>query len=369
MNDQSSSNGNPLTEDKAKPTVFYATKSNVNKPNKRSKTERDKQSQSSFAKRNESRKPYQGTGRADRSHNHRENDNRIETFKPRSRHLTTSTDSPWKSRVQKSEQLNTFENDHPASFEQQIRRQRKQETLVYSENSCKAVFAKRPESIIKAFFLEEKTYEFKALIAWLVEHRLGYDIIDEERMNKIAQTPHHGGVCLIVKKRATLSTGNYLSQHIDDKKNYVLAIDDINNPHNLGAIARTAAFFNVNGLLLRQPDLLDNGACLRVSEGGSEYLEPIHADDFIASLDQFKQQGYQIIALLPCKINSLKAENLAKLSVSAKTVFVIFQHINTKLANFADKIVYLPGSDIMPALNISVLTGILLTKLTSTNAK
>lgn len=372
MNDNSSSNDNQIADSHKKPTVFYAKKTVANKPSKHGNQKNDGHYQSHSTKRTEHGKSSHDRHRSNYPKNNRENEqnSRIETFKPRSRNtVESSNDSPWKRRVQKSEQKPTFDDRDNTKLAQLNKYKSKDETVVYSENGCKAVFAKRPDAIIKAFFLQDKTYEFKALIAWLVEHRLGYDVVDEERMSKIAQTPHHGGVCLIVKKRQALTTSSYLSQYSDTKHNYVLAVDDINNPHNLGAIARTAAFFNVHGLLLRQPDILNNGASLRVSEGGAEYLIPIQADDFIVSLEQFRQQGYQIVAVLPCKVNAFKAENLTNLFVANKTVFVIFQQINEKLASFADKVVCLSGSDAMPALNISVLTGILLSKLVNNRIK
>lgn len=358
MSDNESSNN------KAKPTIFYAQKSQEDK-SKRPYAKRDGD-KSKPSGRGGYGKPSGDKPRSNRprNENSRASDSRIETFKPRGQQsVSRDGDSPWKSRFQNTEQLPTFDADNKAPVvHEQIKRQRKEETLVYSENSCKAVFENRPETIIKAFFVQEKTYEFKSLIAHLVEHRLGYDVITDEQMTKIAQTPHHGGVCLIVKKRKAELVGDYLSKSAQVEQDCVLAIDDISNPHNLGGIARTAAFFGVGAMLLRQPDLLESGAALRVSEGGAESLTPVKADDLLASIDQFKQQGYQIVALLPCKVSSLKADTLTKVKMSRKTVFVIFQQINPKLATLADHCVYLPGSEAMSALNISVLTGILLAK-------
>lgn len=328
--------------------------------------------QGSYGK-SSSDKPWSGKPRSEkfRNESRHSNDSNITTFKLKSRKDDIAdTASPWKSRFQNTEQLPTFDNEQKPSVEHdKIKRQRKEETFVYSENSCKAIFTHRPESIVKAFLIQEKTYEFKALIAYLVEHRLGYDVISDEQMAKIAQTPHHGGVCLIVKKRQSLLVGDYLGKSAKLADDCILAIDDIDNPHNLGGIARTAAFFGVNGLLLRQPDLLDNGAALRVSEGGAESITPIKADDFLASIDLFKQHGYQIIVLLPCKVNQLKANTLTKLTSNKKTLFVVFQQINSHITALADDIVYLPGSEAMSALNISVLTGILLAKWQEAQAK
>lgn len=311
-------------------------------------------------------KPWSDKPRSEkfRNESRHSNDSNITTFKPRSRKDDIDdAASPWKSRFQNTEQLPTFDNEPKPSIEhEKIKRQRKEETFVYSENSCKAIFTHRPESIIKAFLIQEKTYEFKALIAYLVEHRLGYDVISDEQMTKITQTPHHGGICLIVKKRQPLLVGDYLVKSAKLADDCILAIDDIDNPHNLGGIARTAAFFGVNGLLLRQPDLLDNGAALRVSEGGAESIMPIKADDFLASIDLFKQHGYRIVALLPNNVKQSQASKLATLAHNKKTLFVVFQQINSHITALADNVVYLSGSEAMPALNISVLTGILLAK-------
>ncbi|WP_392562897.1 tRNA/rRNA methyltransferase [Orbus sturtevantii] len=310
-------------------------------------------------------KPSSDRPRSEKSHseNNRANERHTEKFKPRDKSAADGSDSPWKNRFQNTEQLPTFDTESKSPVDRErIKRQRKEEILIYSENSCKAVFNHRPDSIIKAFLLQDKTYEFKALVAYLVKHRLGYNVITDEEMTKIAQTPHHGGICLIVKKRQAQLVSDYLSKSTALEQDCVLAIDDINNPHNLGGIVRTAAFFNVNGLLLRQPDLLENGAALRVSEGGAETITPIKSDDLLASIDHFKQQGYQIIALLPCKVNSINAETLATAKMSSKVVFIIFQQINIPLASLADKVIYVSGSESMSALNISVLTGIVLAK-------
>lgn len=302
--------------------------------------------------------------------NKTEYNDRIETFKPhigkdgyvntnirsntdKFRHSTPiENDSPWQKKVRDNEQMPTFGYDEY--------RQRKEETLVYSENSCKSVFKHRRVAIVKMFVTQEMTYQFKELIEWLVKQRLGYDIVSNEQITKLTQTPHHGGVCLIIKKRVPLSLLDYLEKSSDKKNDCILAIDDVNNPHNLGGLIRSAAFYRVNGVMLRQTNLLDSGAAMRVAEGGIEAVESIKSDDFIASIDHLKQHGYQVVALLPCQAKSIDSYELHQIKFQEKIVLVIFQQINMKLINSADIVVHLKGNDNMPALNISVATGILL---------
>ena len=55
---------------------------------------------------------------------------------------------------------------------------------------------------------------------------------------------------------------------------FLLVLDGVGNPHNLGAIARSAAFFGVRGLLLHEVAgaALPSDAAYRTAEGGLEYL-------------------------------------------------------------------------------------------------
>lgn len=338
------------TIEKSRPSIFYAknsqssVKSVKNKGNDhRSKRKNDSLQSNSKAKHD-----------------------RIETFKVKSSNKTIKSskvnlnlsdehDSPWQKKVKDNAQTPTFGYDEY--------RQKKEETLVYSENSCRAVFKHRRSAIVKLFITQEMTYQFKDLINWLVKQRLGYDVVSTEQITKITQNLHHGGVCLIVKKRIPLSLLDYLHEHDDRVRDCILAIDDVNNPHNLGGLVRSAAFFGVNGIILRQTNLLDSGSAMRVAEGGIEAIEPIKSDDFIVSIDILKKNGYQIIALLPCQSKSIKSTELSQLEFKKKVVLIIFQQINTKLINCADNVVHLSGNDNMSALNISVAAGIVLSTI------
>ncbi|OCG06668.1 hypothetical protein A9G13_10440 [Gilliamella sp. wkB178] len=349
--------------EKNKPTIFYAT-------NSASQGVSRSQSGNSNAKKGKRKnEPFQSKSKVKPDHN-----DRIETFQPRaskssfgkqpsveskqSRHKSsTENSSPWHKKVRDNEQLPTFGYDQYT--------QRKEETIVYSENSCKAVFKHRRSAIIKLFITQEMTYQFKELITWLVKQRLGYDVVASEQITKLTQTAHHGGICLIIKKRMPVMLLNYLQTNSKKAEDCVLAIDDVNNPHNLGGLIRSAAFYKVNGVMLRQTNLLDSGAAMRVAEGGIEAVESIKSDDFMASLDLFKQHGYQVVALLPCQVKSIASTELRQVRFAKKVVLVVFQQINMKLVSCADVVIHLQGNDNMPALNISVATGIALYALQS----
>lgn len=347
--------------EKNKPTIFYAKSSETQKRS------RSTQQKMTGRKDNFKKDSFQSKTKIRQSVN-----DRIEVFKPKTKkpgaeklnHNLESNfkygqfvehDSPWQKKVRDNEQTPTYGYDEY--------RQRKEETLVYSENSCKAVFKHRRSAIVKLFITQDMTYQFKDLISWLVNQRLGYDVVSVDQITKITQTEHHGGICLIVKKRIPLTLFDYLEKNSGKNQDCVLAIDDVNNPHNLGGIIRSAAFYGVNGVILRQTNLLNSGAAMRIAEGGIEAIESIKSDDFVASLERLKQHDYQIVALLPCPVKSIKSSEIHQIKFNKKVAIVIFQQINRKLVECADVVVHLHGNDNMAALNISVATGILLSTL------
>jgi TrmH RNA methyltransferase len=70
------------------------------------------------------------------------------------------------------------------------------------------------------------------------------------------------------------------------KTKLLLVLDGVGNPHNLGAIARSAVFFGVNALLLHeQPGVaMLSDAAYRTAEGALEYMEVFRTKDLARAL-------------------------------------------------------------------------------------
>jgi RNA methyltransferase, TrmH family len=105
--------------------------------------------------------------------------------------------------------------------------------------------------------------------------------VPPEELTRIAGTQHHGGLCAVTAGRlAIVLPGHALPAELP-QGTLLPVLDGIGNPHNLGAIARSAAFFGARAMLLsddaRQADLSD--AAFRTAEGGLEHLEVLKARD------------------------------------------------------------------------------------------
>ena len=174
-----------------------------------------------------------------------------------------------------------------------LRRQRAEETRVYGENACQALFQSRPEAIVRAWFIQSVTPRFKEALRWMAANRKAYHVVDEAELAKASGTDHHGGVCFLIKKRHGTSVAQWVAKAAEE--DCVLALEDVGNPHNLGAIMRSCAHFGVKGVVVQDAGVLESGAAIRTAEGGAEHVEPITGDSFIDTLDQFRQAGYAIV--------------------------------------------------------------------------
>ena len=80
-----------------------------------------------------------------------------------------------------------------------LRRQRAEETRVYGENACQALFQSRPECIVRAWFIQSVTPRFKEALRWMAANRKAYHVVDDAELTKASGTEHHGGVCFLIK--------------------------------------------------------------------------------------------------------------------------------------------------------------------------
>lgn len=143
----------------------------------------------------------------------------------------------------------------------------------------RALFLRRPQAVLRLFHTGERRALAGPLCAHLARTRRPYREVSPEELARIAGTPHHGGIVAVAQARfAEPLPGHALPADLPMAP-VLPVLDGIGNPHNLGAIARTAAFFGCRALLLsddpRQADLSD--AAFRTAEGGLEHLRVLRA--------------------------------------------------------------------------------------------
>lgn len=231
------------------------------------------------------------------------------------------------------------------------------EIKVYSPNACRVLFEERPESVIRLYVSEKVAPKFSDVMKSLAASKKAYHIVDDAELDKISASTHHGGIVMLVKRKPIKSLAVYLQQK-GLKKDCLLALDDISNAHNLGAIARTCAHFGISGVIMREPQLLHSGASLRTAEGGGEYVDALKCDDMPLALRLCKEAGYTLVTT-----SSHGGQSLYQTALPEKVVIVFGEEmfgVSKNVAKAADIALQIPGTGKVESLNVSVAASLIL---------
>ena len=221
-----------------------------------------------------------------------------------------------------------------------------------------ALFETDPDRVERLFFEPRLRGEAGRFCAALARARKPYREIDANELARVAGTVLHGGITAIARPRQFGAFDPATAPSWAEDGKPLLVLDGIGNPHNLGAIARTAAFFGIERMLLadRPEQALLSDASYRVAEGGLEYLN-LYQATLPAALAGLRQ-GYRIIGAAL----GLGAP-LARRPAGKPPALILGNEekgLHPATLAACDEIVTLPGNGRLQSLNVSAAAAILI---------
>jgi TrmH RNA methyltransferase len=231
---------------------------------------------------------------------------------------------------------------------------------LYGLNACLAAFAKRPDALRKVYLTEARIPALKAVLAWCVKQRIGYRVVDDADLDKLTASRHHEGVCFDLRRSAPLLLEPFLAGlPTAPSASLLLWLDGVGNPHNLGALLRSAAHFGARGVVTPRAAGLDvSGAAARVAEGAVEVVPLVQAEDAASALALLRAQGYVLAATVPRDGASLYACTLPARLVLA--FGAEGEGMGADLVEAADVRLTIPGSGAIDSLNVAASVAVLL---------
>lgn len=233
------------------------------------------------------------------------------------------------------------------------------EIRIYGENACLTVFKNRPEDIIQCFFTKQKTKDNPTLIrditTYLAKNKKTYKMVTKEELEKLTRATHHEEISMLIKKRAEVNLTDFLN--LKKEKCLLIILEDVSNPHNIGAIIRTAAHFGVDGLILTSKKMAETASAIRVSEGGFDFVNVFETENIKAAISELHKEKFQIITT-----SSHAKKTLKELSWKKKAVIVLGEEgkgLSKDIMSQGDCI-NIAGTNHVESLNVSVATSILM---------
>lgn len=232
------------------------------------------------------------------------------------------------------------------------------EMRLYGLNACLAMFARRPGDLRKVWLLESRIPVLKPVLAWCVANRVGYSVVGEEDLQKLAASAHHEGVVFAAMPAPEANLSDWL-RALPPGPALAVWLDGVGNPHNLGAILRSAAHFGVAGLLLpKDSSLALSGAAARVAEGGAEQVPLVRLGRADNSLAQLRSAGFTAAATVvrdgqPLYGTALPGRLLLVMGAEQSGV-------DPLLAEASALRLGIPGSGAVESLNVAAATAVFL---------
>lgn len=172
---------------------------------------------------------------------------------------------------------------------------------------------------LKSVFFTERCFEKNGDdVMKLVSSAESAYIISESAADKISDTQHSQGIFCLCK------TGDEVAEDsITNGKKYV-ALDNVQNPDNLGAVSRVAEAMGVDALIVSSGCDKYNSKALRSSMGSLLRLPVIKTNDLPKLLKRMNEQGVKVYATVP----DGTAQKITQADMSGGVICVIGNEAN-----------------------------------------
>ena len=235
---------------------------------------------------------------------------------------------------------------------------RRGELRLYGLNAIDAVFRRRPDAIRKLWLLEARIPALKPLLAWCVQHRVGYRVVEAADLDRLAASSHHEGVVADVLRPEPVPLEAWLQALAAGAPALAIWLDGVGNPHNFGAILRSTAHFGAAVLLPADSGLALSGAAARVAEGGADAVPLVRLPGTDAALARLRQAGFVLAASVV-----RGGEDLLAWQPPPRLVYVMGaegEGMDAGLAAACDRRLSIPGSGAVESLNVAAATAVFL---------
>ena len=183
--------------------------------------------------------------------------------------------------------------------------------------------------------------------------------VPKNKLDKLVQGGNHQGIVLTVASFEYADLDQLLDKF--DHSNhepFLLMLDSIEDPHNLGSILRTADATGVDGIIIPKRRATGlTSVVAKTSTGAIDYVPVARVNNLVQTAKILKKRGYWLFG------TDMKGTDYRQWDSNGKTVLVIGNEgkgISRLLKEQMDQMLTLPMVGHVQSLNASVATGVLL---------
>ncbi|MGK9369231.1 TrmH family RNA methyltransferase [Melioribacter sp. Ez-97] len=206
------------------------------------------------------------------------------------------------------------------------------------------------EIVFYTHLFEDKYGEF---LEYLKFKGCKSELISQKELERLSDTETPQGIIGIFSEK-NVSTSNANPQ-------FLLALEDISDPGNMGTIIRNADWFGLKKIIASNNCAeIYNPKVIRSSAGSVFHIEILFSNDFYDLLAGLKKDGYIVLTA------DLKGESIYEFTPGGKIILTLSNEAkgpSDKLKSITDKLITIPGGGRAESLNVASASAVLISEL------
>ena len=234
--------------------------------------------------------------------------------------------------------------------------------LIYGKNPV--IEAINARKALKVFLVHN--FNDQKVLNLIKDNKLPVVNISPNEMEKMCDGGVHQGLAAELKPYQTVSLEEIIIKAKKKNKKIIVMLDNINDPHNLGAILRSADVFEAAGIVLPKHNSVSlNATVAKTSAGAINYVPVAVVNNLNQAIKTLKEEGYWVVST-----DGSATIDYSSIKYDFPVVVVIGSEgkgVSPLVLKNSDYIVKIPQFGHVNSLNASVAAGILLAEVHKTN--
>jgi 23S rRNA (guanosine2251-2'-O)-methyltransferase len=233
------------------------------------------------------------------------------------------------------------------------------EEIIYGRNSLQELLQSGKPINKVLFQTETQNRRNQDLIALLKERGIPFQFVDRVTLDRLSKQGVHQGVLAYIAAQEYSSLGDILSTALAKGEDpLILVLDEISDPHNLGAMLRTVNAVGAHGVVIpKRRSVALTGTVAKVSAGAVAYVKVARVSNLVQALKQLRKEGCWISGADAGGTDAFKAD------LKGPRVLVVGaegQGLSRLVRETCDEIISLPMYGEITSLNAAVAGSVLL---------
>ena len=223
--------------------------------------------------------------------------------------------------------------------------------LVYGKNVAKDLLKKN--KFIKKVIIQDN-FDDKEIKSYLENTKFDVKVMSKREIDNLCSGVHQG----IILDIPDYKYGN-IDDIFDNNDEFVVILDHLEDPHNLGAIIRTCEAAGVKSIIIpKDRQVQVNATVMKTSVGTLDNVNVIEVSNLVNAIDKLKKNGFWIVGT--ALDNS---QDYREIDYSGKIALVIGNEgsgISNIISKNCDFLAKIPMYGTTNSLNASVAAGIMI---------